>query len=176
MSDQAAATDSHAHAGHDSHDHGLAHVMPVPILLAVFVALCFLTFVTVAIAAIPPSVIDLSAYNIWIAMGIATIKALLVCAFFMHLRYDKLLNIIVFGASFLFVFLFLGIAMMDTHQYKYDVEAWQRMQQGIKPEAGPSLPPPQGPGVVAPTTGDAAAPAPAGAAPAAPKEAPKAAH
>jgi cytochrome c oxidase subunit IV len=163
----AAPAESHAQAGHDTHDHGLAHVMPLPILLAVFFALCFLTFVTVAIAAIPHSIIDLSAFNIWIAMGIATIKALLVCAFFMHLRYDKLLNIIVFGASFLFVFLFLGIAMMDSHQYKREVDAWQHNQSGIKPEAGPSLAPPQGPGVVQPVTGDAAAPAPA---------APKAAH
>lgn len=160
MSDYSAAAPAqnapaaHGHDGHGGHDHGLAHVMPVPILLGVFFALGFLTIVTVAVTKI-----DLGGLNIWIAMGIATIKALLVCVFFMHLRYDKLLNIIVFGASFLFVFLFLSVALIDRGQYQRDIERFQHNLPGIKPESGPSIAPPQGPGAAQPPAPDATAPA-----------------
>jgi len=158
MSDYSAAAPA-APSAPDAHghDHGLAHVMPMPILFGVFGALVFLTIVTVAVTQI-----DLGAFNIWIAMGIATIKALLVGVFFMHLRYDKLLNIIVFGGSFLFVFLFLGIAMIDSHQYQGQIEGFRHNQPGVKPEGGPTIPPPQGAGVIVPVAPDAPqAPAPA---------------
>ena len=91
----------------DEH-HGLAHVMSPKTLIAVFAALVFLTFVTVAAAEF-----SFGAWEIWISLGIATVKASLVAVYFMHLRYDKPFNAIVFVSSLLFVGLFLGLTLMD---------------------------------------------------------------
>ena len=65
--------------------------MPVPVLLAVFFALVFLTLVTVGQASF-----DFGSYDVAIVMIIATIKAALVMAFFMHLAFDKPFNILIF--------------------------------------------------------------------------------
>lgn len=98
----------HGHDGHgDGHD--FAHPMPVPMLLAVFVALTVLTIITVAQASF-----DFGSYDVLIVMVIATIKATLVGAFFMHLAHDKPFNIIVFVGSFVFVALFLIFTMSDS--------------------------------------------------------------
>ncbi len=51
--------------------------------------------------------------NIIGAMLIATVKATLVCMFFMQLKYDKALNSIVFGFCLFCVFLFLFFATLD---------------------------------------------------------------
>ena len=47
-------------------------------------------------------------------MVIATIKAALVMAFFMHMAYDKPFNVIIFLSSFGFVALFLIFTMSDS--------------------------------------------------------------
>ena len=83
--------------------------MPVPTLLAVFFALVFLTILTVAQASF-----DIGSFDVVIVMGIATIKAALVMAFFMHLAYDKPFNIIVFMSSFVFVALFVIFTLSDS--------------------------------------------------------------
>lgn len=95
---------SHSEDGHD-----FAHPMPVPILLAVFFALTFLTIVTVAQASF-----DFGAFEVAVVMLIATIKAILVMAFFMHLAFDKPFNVIVFLGSFVFVGLFVIFTLSDA--------------------------------------------------------------
>ncbi len=77
-------------------------------LLTVFAALVFLTVLTVAAAQV-----SLGAWEVWISLGIASVKATLVAAYFMHLRYDKSFNGMVFIASLLFVALFLALTLMD---------------------------------------------------------------
>jgi len=91
----------------------VGHVVPVPLLSAVLVALLALTFATVAI-----TWVDLGGLNLWLALGVAVLKASLVALFFMHLRWDKPFNAIVFIASLALVMLFVGIALMDSRQYK----------------------------------------------------------
>jgi cytochrome c oxidase subunit 4 len=105
------------HAGH--HDEHV-HVVPVWILLAVFASLLVLTVITVAVVQV-----DLGRLNIWIAMGVATIKATLVALYFMHLRYDNKFNMLIFLACFLFVALFVGFAMMDSKEYQPLIRARQ---------------------------------------------------
>lgn len=106
----------------EHNDHGLAHVMPIPMLLAVGGALLFLTAITVWV-----TYIDLGrSGNLIIAMAIATIKASMVCAYFMHLRYDKPFNALVFVISILFVGLFITIAMLDKSQYEPDIMEMER--------------------------------------------------
>ena len=55
-------------------------------------------------------------WNIVIAMLIASVKAALVCLFFMHLRWDRPINTLVLIGSIFFVVLFLIITMFDTGQ------------------------------------------------------------
>jgi len=95
----------------------LAHVMPVPVLLAVFAALMVLTVLTVAAAEL-----DLRSANLLIALGIATLKASLVALYFMHLRYDNPFNALIFVAGLLFLAVFLALTLLDTLAYRPDVE------------------------------------------------------
>ena len=85
------------------------HVVPASTYLAVFMALLILTIVTVS-----ASRIDFGFMNTVIALGIATIKAILVMAIFMHLKYDGLLNRVIIAHSFFFLFiLFLFSFVFD---------------------------------------------------------------
>lgn len=95
--------------------------MPVSVLFGTFIALLVLTWITVYAVNF-----QLGPLNIWVAMIIATIKAALVCAYFMHLRFDKPFNILVLVGSVLFVVLFIGFAMTDTVEYRDEVN-WQQV-------------------------------------------------
>jgi cytochrome c oxidase subunit 4 len=98
-------------SAHDHSDdgHDFAHPMPIPVLLAVFFALTFLTIVTVAQASF-----DFGSFEVAVVMVIATVKAALVMAFFMHLAFDKPFNVIVFLGSFVFVALFVIATLSDS--------------------------------------------------------------
>jgi cytochrome c oxidase subunit 4 len=92
---------------HD-HDDGAVHVhiSSNRFYIGIFAALIALTVATVKV-----SYYDFGSANIIIAMLIATMKASLVAAFFMHLRYDQLFNTL----AFLGAFLFLGIFILLTY-------------------------------------------------------------
>jgi len=89
------------------------HVASVKLLVGVRIALMIGTWLTVA-----ASNVDLGWLNIWIGLAIATGKAALVALYYMHLRWDRPFNAFVFLGAFLFLFLFIGIAMMDTAHYQ----------------------------------------------------------
>ena len=109
--------DTLQHVADDEHEeHGLAHVMPVRILVGVFLALVLFTVLTVVATFFPTGSLE-----IWISLGIATIKASLVAAYFMHLRYDNPLNAVLFAFGLLFVALFVGFLLLDTQQYQPDL-------------------------------------------------------
>jgi cytochrome c oxidase subunit 4 len=99
--------------------HGHVHVVPLKVLIGVFVALLILTVLTVAAREI-----DLGALNIWLALGIALVKAAFVALWFMHLRYDSLFNGIILVGALLFVVVFIAIAMLDTQHYQPDIIEW----------------------------------------------------
>lgn len=108
-----AAGDDHGH-GHHGHGHGehFAHPAPVPVLLGTFGALILLTILTVFIA----DNVELGSFELLVSMGIATVKAVLVGAFFMHMFWDKGFNVLVFLSSLLFFALFIGFALMDSYE------------------------------------------------------------
>jgi len=116
MSAHAHSDDDHASDGHD-----FAHPMSVQTLLAVFFALTFLTVITVAQASF-----DFGAFEVATVMLIATVKAVLVMAFFMHMIADKPFNAIIFVGSFVFVGLFviftLGDSLMTSNSFEPVVE------------------------------------------------------
>jgi len=57
---------------------------------------------------------DYGTLNIAVAMLVATIKAALVCLFFMHLKYDNRLNQVVFVSSIFFLVIFVSLTLSDV--------------------------------------------------------------
>jgi cytochrome c oxidase subunit 4 len=76
-------------------------------------ALLVLTVITVAVR-----YIDIGEFNIWVAIGIAVVKAALVATFFMHLKWDRPFNVLVFVGCVLFVVLMMAFCVLDTSQYR----------------------------------------------------------
>ena len=114
------------HSGHD--DHGLAHTMPVWLLVGVLAALMGLTVLTVTVTGF-----DLgSDGNLVVAMVIATIKAALVVTFFMHLLWDKKFNLVLFLTSVLFLILFLSMTTTDRGEYQHLVDEYRASQLAPK--------------------------------------------
>lgn len=110
--------------GHEA-EHGLAHVMPLKVLFGVGGALLVLTAVTVWV-----TYVDLGrAGNLIVAMVIAVIKASLVCAYFMHLKYDRSFNAVVFLSSILFVALFISITLIDKREYEPDIQEMYLLEE-----------------------------------------------
>ncbi|MCC7205098.1 MAG: cytochrome C oxidase subunit IV family protein [Phycisphaeraceae bacterium] len=103
-----------------NHDHHAdqPHAVPLGVLAGIFAILMLLTFLTVA-----ATWVNLGQFNIWIALGIAVVKAVLVGLYFMHLRYDSPFNGLVLAMALIFVALLIGGALIDTHQYKPNVDA-----------------------------------------------------
>jgi cytochrome c oxidase subunit 4 len=115
----------HTEHGHDDHEHhGVGHVMPLQLLLGVGAALLVFTAITVWV-----TYVDLGrSGNLLIAMAIATVKAGLVCAYFMHLRWDRPFNALVFASSLLFVSLFISLALLDKSEYEADIEEMYQLE------------------------------------------------
>jgi len=72
------------------------------------VSLLILTGITVA-----ASYVNFGAFNVVVALTIATIKATLVALFFMHLLHDKPVNGLIAAAGFIFLGLFLMFTLLD---------------------------------------------------------------
>ncbi len=111
---------AHADAGHD-HGGGLQmghhHVSSAAMFFNVLAILLVLTIVTVAV-----SRFDFGGANMLIAMGIASVKASLVIAIFMHMKWDTAINKIVFLSSFLFLSLLFIFTLADQATRRVDHE------------------------------------------------------
>src|SRR4051812_42457458 len=90
----------------DQHAH---HIIPLATYLKVFAVLIGLTAITVVV-----SRFDFGEWNTIIAFAIATIKAVLVLAIFMHLKYDNMMNrVIIASAAFFLLVLYLFVMIDD---------------------------------------------------------------
>lgn len=107
-----------SHAHHGEHN-PIAHVASTRMLLVVFFALVALTVLTVW----QGTQLELGRLEVVVVLVIATAKAALVCAYFMHLRYDKPLNVLAFIFSLFFIALFLGLTIFDAWSYQPEVSA-----------------------------------------------------
>lgn len=100
---------------HDNYAHSndVGHVVGLPMLAGVLGVLLVLTFVTVAI-----TWVDLGQFNLFIAMAIALVKATLVVLYFMHLRWARPFNTMIFLFSLVLVTLFIALALADSAAYQ----------------------------------------------------------
>jgi cytochrome c oxidase subunit 4 len=85
------------------------HILPLKTYLVVGAALLVLTVITVTVAQI-----DLGPYNLVVALSIATIKAVLVAFFFMHLLYDNKLYLLIYTSALFFLGIFIIFTLFDT--------------------------------------------------------------
>jgi cytochrome c oxidase subunit 4 len=85
------------------------HIIGFRGLTAVWISLLILTAITVTV-----SRIDLGPINIWAALGIASVKAALVAAFFMHLKYERLLFKLFFLGALVTLAIFIGMTFFDV--------------------------------------------------------------
>jgi cytochrome c oxidase subunit IV len=85
------------------------HIMSSKLYYTIWITLMCLTVITAAV-----SFIDLGRFNTVVALVIATVKALLVILFFMHVKYtsEKLTKIVIVSAIF-WLFLLLALSMAD---------------------------------------------------------------
>jgi len=85
------------------------HVISIRFYATIFGALLVLTLSTAGVA-----FIDLGGnLNTIVALAIATVKALLVILFFMHVRYSSRLTWVFVGAGFFWILILLTLTMTD---------------------------------------------------------------
>jgi cytochrome c oxidase subunit 4 len=101
-----AATLGGAHDAPAHHEHDVSKDPGV--YLRTLLTLLVLTAITVGAAGI-----QFGSANVVIALTIATIKAILVALFFMHLAHDKPVNAIIAMAGFIFLGIFLLFDLLD---------------------------------------------------------------
>jgi cytochrome c oxidase subunit 4 len=105
-----------------------SHVVSLKIYIAIFAALLTMTALTIQVA-----FIDLGALNIYMAMTIAVVKALLVVMFFMHLRYSSSLTKLFVSAGALWLIILIALTASD-----YFTRPWQARPEGwVAPAATP---------------------------------------
>ena len=86
-----------------------AHIVPYKTFAIVWIGLLILTGVTITVAQY-----DLGAMNVWVALGIATLKAGLVVAVFMHMKYESILFKLALFATLAILATFIGLTLCDT--------------------------------------------------------------
>lgn len=85
------------------------HILTYKTQALVLAALLVMTAVTVG-----ASLIDLGAFNVWIALFIASIKGSLVLMFFMHLKYESRVLIISFLGTLFFLSIMISFTFWDV--------------------------------------------------------------
>jgi len=91
-------------------EHKETHHIPLDVYFKVFGALLVMTLLTVA-----ASRVDFGSMNTVIAMAIASVKAGLVLAFFMHLKYDDKIYAVAFGSAVFFLVLLYFFTWIDIY-------------------------------------------------------------
>lgn len=138
------ADHSHEHAD-DGAVH--VHVHPPKFYAGILGILLFLTVLTVVTAefldidkllALGGEVEGVGAYNLGLALVIATTKATFVVLFFMHLKDDRRFNAVIFVSGLLFIGVFFVYTMNDTATRGQTGDAFNGVS--IDPETGERAP------------------------------------
>ncbi len=86
------------------------HVIPLKTYMKVAAALVALTFLTVICHEL-----HLGPLAGPVAFLIAAVKAALVLLYFMHLKYDNKVNIVIFGSGLMFLLILIGFSALDIY-------------------------------------------------------------
>lgn len=92
-----------------SENHSTHHVIPAKVFGIILGILLFLTVLTVVFHNL-----HLGSLAAPVAFLIATTKALLVMGYFMHMKWDSVVNRVIFATGFFFVALLFIITMIDV--------------------------------------------------------------
>lgn len=84
------------------------HIFAYRTLFGVLVALLILTGITVG-----ASFIDMGKFNVWVALGIASVKASLVLMIFMHLKFEGRALILSFLSTVFFLAIMISFTFWD---------------------------------------------------------------
>lgn len=95
------------------------HITPFSTYIKIFGGLMVLTVLTVGVSSHVTG-IHIGALNAAIAMAIATLKAALVMAFFMHLKYEGMLNRVIFGSAFFFLVVLYFFCVVDIFTRNFE--------------------------------------------------------
>jgi cytochrome c oxidase subunit 4 len=99
--------------GHDG-DHSGHHLVPIKTYAQVLAVLVVLTVLTVLVAR-PVSGFDAGLFNALIAFSIASVKAALVLAIFMGLKYDNRLNLAIICSAVFFLIVMISFSILDIY-------------------------------------------------------------
>ena len=94
------------------------HIVPPKVYVGIFLSLMVLTAATVAAA-----YVNLGAFNIVVALAIATLKATLVVLFFMHARYSPGRTQLVIICAVFWLAIMLALTLSDYVTRDHDVAA-----------------------------------------------------
>jgi cytochrome c oxidase subunit 4 len=86
-----------------------AHIVPYKTFMGIWIVLLILTGITVWVAQY-----NLGPLNIWVALGIATLKSSLVVAVFMHMKYESRLFKISLLSALAILAIFIGLTFFDV--------------------------------------------------------------
>lgn len=89
------------------------HMVSYGKLTAVWITLLVLTVITVAVTRV-----ELGMWKVWTALGIASLKAGLVIAFFMHMKYEPFLLKLLLFIALATLAIFIGLTFSDIY-YRY---------------------------------------------------------
>ena len=98
--------------GSQNHSHGGHHVVPISTYRNILLILLALTVATVVFAP-PVSGLDLGFFSVVLAFAIASVKAGLVLAIFMGLKYDNKLNLAIFATSIFLLITLIAFCAVD---------------------------------------------------------------
>ncbi len=103
-----------------------SHIESLKVYFLIFVTLLSLTALTAGVA-----FIDLGPLNIYVAMTIAVVKALLVVLFFMHLRYSSSLTKLFVSAGLLWFAILITLTTSDffTRSWQIRPAGWVPIEQ-----------------------------------------------
>jgi len=85
------------------------HILSYGKLFTVFAGLIVLTGITVGV-----SYVDLGAFNVWVALLVASCKGTLVLMFFMHLKYEGKFFIYSFISTLFFLAIMISFTFWDV--------------------------------------------------------------
>ena len=94
------------------------HIVPPKVYVGIFLSLMILTAATVAAA-----YVNLGAFNIVVALAIATLKATLVVLYFMHARYSPGRTQLVIICAVFWLAIMLALTLSDYVTRDHDVAA-----------------------------------------------------